>query len=572
MTLDGATWLIIAAGATGLALVAAAALVLASPVYKHVVCAKYLFSGWKAVVPLVSALPAALGVFLLILVFSIMDGFVQETREMTRGTLADIIVDAHMEGVPYYDEFISHVRRIAGVEDATPIIQTYAVARIKPRIQAVRPLVRPCLLLGIRPAEKAGMGRFHEYLQRQRAEEFPAARLLVPPPEWTADAPAGPAAPGCIAGIGLVGAPMAGQKAETVWQGIGRKVLAGALALAAAVTTLFIWAARRRRRGRTGWTLALGVSVAATAALAVATALVPVEQGTILRDEVIDYPLLDYGQDLVVSTIPINPSGSVAMEAGGLPRVQSRRLTLVDTFKSGFWEADSSHVYVDFDVAQKMAGMDAPADGGPARANQVHIKVAEKADAGAVVEDVRAAWQTFMRDRPEVGILHLTINTWETQQRLILTVVEVEKNITALMLGLMFFGFVVLVALISYVMAYIKSRDVGILKAVGARDWGVGSMFLGYGFVIGLIGTVLGLAGALLMLWQLDTIEVWVNQTLNIDVFPREMYYFESIPRSVSPLWCASISVAVLVLSTLASMAGGLLAAFKQPVETLRYE
>jgi lipoprotein-releasing system permease protein len=155
---------------------------------------------------------------------------------------------------------------------------------------------------------------------------------------------------------------------------------------------------------------------------------------------------------------------------------------------------------------------------------------------------------------------------------MILTVVEVERNITALMLGMMFLGFGILIALISYVMAYIKSRDVGILKALGARDAGVGSLFLGYGFIIGLIGTAIGLVGALLMLHYLDPIELWVNSTLGIDVFPREMYYFDHIPRHLSVPWCVGVSLAVLALSTLASMAGGLLAALKQPVEALRYE
>jgi lipoprotein-releasing system permease protein len=155
---------------------------------------------------------------------------------------------------------------------------------------------------------------------------------------------------------------------------------------------------------------------------------------------------------------------------------------------------------------------------------------------------------------------------------MILTVVEMERNITALMLGLMFVGFAVLIALISYVMAYIKSRDVGILKAVGAHDAGVGSLFLGYGFIIGVIGTVLGLGGALLMIYYLDPLEVWVNTTFDINIFPREMYYFEHIPRHISALWCVAVSGAVLVLATLASMAGGLLAALRQPVETLRYE
>ena len=568
-------WVVPVAVATGVVLLGLLALVLGTSVYKHVLCAKYLFCGWKAVVPLVSALPAALGVFLLILVFAIMDGFVRETREMTRGTLSDIIVDAHMEGLPHYEELARRIEAVEGVEAATPVIQTYAVARIKPRLSSVKPLVRPCVIIGIQPAEKAEMGRFHAYLQRQKGSQYLSADLLKVPEAWARNGL--PARPGCIAGIGVIGAPMRSDVTETITEGAGRRALAGVLAVLAATATLFVWRAGRRRPGRTGWTVATVVCAVVCVSLVVAVVLVPVREVEVMRPQVIDFPLLPYGGDLVVSTIPIRPSGALAMEAGGIPKVSSRAFTVVDRFKSGYWEADSSHVYVDFDMAQQMAGMEAQSAAGgkpavPARTSQIQVKIADPSGAEALVGQITDVWHAFAREQPDVGIMQLTVNTWETQQRMILTVVEVERNITALMLGMMFIGFGVLIALISYVMAYIKSRDVGILKAVGAHDAGVGSLFIGYGFIIGAIGTAIGMTAALLMLANLDPIEIWVNQTLGIDVFPRDMYYFDHIPQHTSPLWCVMIGAGVLALSTLASMAGGLLAALKQPVEALRYE
>ena len=567
-------WWIPALFGAGLLVLGLAVLVLRSPVYKHIICLKYLFGGWKAVVPMVSALPAALGVFLLILVFAIMDGFVSETREMTRGTLADIIVDAHMEGLPYYDEFVERIERIEGVEAATPLIQTYAIVRVKPNLSGVKPIVRPCMLIGIRPREKAEMGRFPEYLQRHRG----SGDLLKVPPIWDLpDRQAGrPPRPGCIAGVGVIGAPLAADVSESVEEGVGRRVLAWVLVVVAVVVTLFLWQAARRRPGRAGWRIATALAAVAAIALVVAAILVPVRRAEVLRPKVIDYPLVDYGGEVVVSTVPIRPTGALEVEAGGVPKVSSRIFTLVDTFKSGYWEADSTHIYVDFAVAQEMAGMDARPSVGegpiPARASQIQVKVRDPAASGAVLECIQEVWQEFLKERPEMSAPHLAINTWKTQQRMILTVVEVERNITALMLGLMFLGFGVLVALISYVMAYIKSRDVGILKALGAHDAGVGSLFLGYGFIIGLLGAAVGVIAAVLMLHYLDVIEIWVNSVLSIDVFPREMYYFDHIPRRLSVPWCVGVGVAVLVLSTVASLAGGLLAALKQPVETLRYE
>jgi ABC-type lipoprotein release transport system permease subunit len=558
-----------------LALLGLLALVLVSPVYKHILCLRYLFAGWKAVVPLVSALPAALGVFLLILVFAIMDGFVRDTREMTRGTLSDIIVDAHMEGLPYYDEFIRRIDAVEGVESATPLVQTYAIIRIKPRIQAIKPIVRPCMVIGVRPAEKAKVGRFQKYLVRQPPDTADSAGLLAVPPAYRHAG--GPVQSGCIAGLGLVGTPWRTLVLEKGYENAGSRVLLCFMAGAAFIIFLFVRQASRRNWGRRLWRVAMVVWALAVVVIVVEAALIPVYPKPSERRQVVDVPLVDYGDDLLVTTIPIRPSGAMEREVGGMPKISEKIFALVDVFKSGYWEADSSHVYVDFAVAQQMAGMEGqpPSDGNPAvpaRASQVQIKVRDPAEAQEIVEKINLAWREFVKERPEAGLLRISINTWETQQRMILTVVEMERNITALMLGLMFVGFAVLIALISYVMAYIKSRDVGILKAVGAHDAGVGSLFLGYGFIIGVIGTVLGLGGALLMIYYLDPLEVWVNTTFDINIFPREMYYFEHIPRHISALWCVAVSGAVLVLATLASMAGGLLAALRQPVETLRYE
>ena len=575
-------WFLPAVAGAAAVLAAVGVLVLVTPVYKHLVCLTYLFSGWKAVVPLVSALPAALGVFLLIVVFAIMNGFMSETREMTRGTLADIIVDAHLEGMADYDAFLRQIERLDGVEAATPIIQTYAIARIEPTRVALKPIIQPCVILGIRPAEKAKMGRFHAYLRRQGGRDYPAASLLTVPEEirrLREKAGLGDR-PGIIAGIGVIGVPFQATVTERGRPGTALRVLLGFLAAVALVAALFLWQASRRRRGRLGWRVAtggfalLGLGLAAGAA---GLTIWPPPEAPMERREVIDFPLIDYWDDLVVSTIPVRASGAVDLGPGGVPKVNARKFTLVDIFKSGFWESDSSHLYVDFDVAQEMAGMSArPAEEGreaqPARASQVHVRIAPGADGKALCQAILAEWERLQAQREEALLAHLTVKTWEEQQEMILTVVMIERNITTLMLGLMFLGFAILTALISYVMAYIKQRDVGILKALGAHDLGVGSLFLGYGFIIGLIGTGVGLAAALLMIHYLDPIELWVNETFHVEVFPRTMYYFEHIPRSLSPEWCVLVCLGVLALATLASTAGGLLAALKQPVEALRYE
>jgi ABC-type lipoprotein release transport system permease subunit len=667
---------ILAMVGAGLIVLGLVAIVLTTSVYKHFVCLKYLFSGWKAVVPFVTALPAALGVFLLILVFAIMDGFANDMRQMARGTTADIIVDAHLEGLPHYEEFIRRIEKIEGVEVATPIIQALGVARVKPHRQSyprvetdIQPSVRWCFIIGIRPAEKAALGQFMEYLarpalqrkllaeidrgveflgagqptsdervvQRQklrqlygdivearesalcqpqeaeaalesvaicesymaRGDPLPAAttgqvidglrvfrgrlEVLKFPAEKALDVPAlsaratGPPRAGCIAGIGLISASMLWPTPEILYENAEWRLLAWVLALVSLVLALVLWASARRRPDRRGRRVATIVVAAVTLGLVAMALLMPVRPVEVMReDNVLDIPLIDYGGELVVSTIPITASGAVAQESGGLPKVSSRALVLADIFKSRYWENDEKHLYVDFKVAQQMAGMEAqPAtedhEAMPARCSQVQVKIKDPARQKVIIGQMREVWDQLAAER-RAGVRQVAFNTWQDQQRTILNVVEVEKSVTVLMLGLMFLGFAVLIALVSYVMAYIKSRDIGILKAIGARDTGVGSLFLGYGFIIGVAGVTVGVAAALLMLANLDAIELWASSVLHVKLFPRDVYYFDHIPRHLSALWCLGVCASVLAMSTLASLAGGLLATLKQPVEALRYE
>jgi len=592
---------LIGAGVVALAVLAA---VLFTPVYKHVMCAKYLFGGWKAVVPMVSALPAAVGVFLLVLVFAIMDGFVHDTRSAIRGTLSDVIVDGGMGGIPYYDAFIGRIEQIEGVEAATPVVQTWGVVRIKPRFGGVQPLVRVCQLWGIRPAGKARMGRFRHYLAYVRATsigqemdgptDVPSERLLEVPASVKREREAlgRRERPGCVPGIALISGNIETVRERALPRALPERAGAWAAAAGMGVVVLFVWRAARRRTGQRGWRLAFwGTILLAAAAVGTAAVLQAVYGGrtrTVHEKCIVEVPLVNSLGDLVVTTVPIRPSGALEMDVGGIPKAETRAFVPVYTFRSRFYESDSGHLYVDFEIAQEMAGLAArPAEGNrpavPARASQIQVRLTDPSRTEEVSGRIRRAWASFIAQRrqafPNDEVPHVEVQPWERYVGPILGVVSMERNITALMLAVMFVGFGVLIALISYVMAYVKSRDVGILKALGARDAGVGSLFLGYGFIIGAIGVAVGMAGALLMLHHLDAIEVYVNQvgrdlSGNPDwaVFPKTVYYFDRIPRNVSPAWCVAVGLAVLALSTLASAAGGLLAAFKQPVEALRYE
>jgi lipoprotein-releasing system permease protein len=84
-------------------------------------------------------------------------------------------------------------------------------------------------------------------------------------------------------------------------------------------------------------------------------------------------------------------------------------------------------------------------------------------------------------------------------------------------------------------MATEKRRDIGVLTALGATPRGVASLFLMIAFWDALIGASLG---AILGTWaaiKIDPIEQWLSSTFGIQIFNRNVYYFDTIPASCSP-------------------------------------
>ena len=117
-----------------------------------------------------------------------------------------------------------------------------------------------------------------------------------------------------------------------------------------------------------------------------------------------------------------------------------------------------------------------------------------------------------------------------------------------------------------------KTRDIGILKSLGAPGGGVMSIFLSYGLSLGTVGSGVGMMLGLLFVYFINEIAAALEWVTGREVFDPTIYYFQEIPTIVSPFTVCWIVVGAVLIAVVASIMPALRAARLHPVEALRYE
>jgi lipoprotein-releasing system permease protein len=109
-----------------------------------------------------------------------------------------------------------------------------------------------------------------------------------------------------------------------------------------------------------------------------------------------------------------------------------------------------------------------------------------------------------------------------------------------------------------------KQKEIAILKSMGARNRGIMFIFMSQGLVIGLIGTAIGLTGAVILCYVLNTFE--------LVKLPPEVYYLKTLPVKVNAFDFVLVSFSAIAISFLSTLYPAYFAARMNPVEPLRYE
>jgi lipoprotein-releasing system permease protein len=117
-----------------------------------------------------------------------------------------------------------------------------------------------------------------------------------------------------------------------------------------------------------------------------------------------------------------------------------------------------------------------------------------------------------------------------------------------------------------------KTREIGILKALGARTGQIIGVFVGQGIVVGIFGTLIGLAAGIWLVQYRNQVSQWLSGVLGVEIFPQSIYQFAEIPAEIVPSDIAIICASAFAICTVAAVIPAWFAARMDPVSALRYE
>jgi lipoprotein-releasing system permease protein len=164
------------------------------------------------------------------------------------------------------------------------------------------------------------------------------------------------------------------------------------------------------------------------------------------------------------------------------------------------------------------------------------------------------------------------ITLWTEENSGILNALMVEKQamFVVLFVIMVVAAFGIMSTLIAFV--FQKTRDVGILKTLGATRLQIAALFVGQSALVGLVGVSAGLVfGRTLLAWRNEFLDV-MNRLTGFELFPAAIYTFDRLPAMVLPLDVTIICGSAFLLCILAGVLPAWKAASLHPVEALRHE
>lgn len=247
----------------------------------------------------------------------------------------------------------------------------------------------------------------------------------------------------------------------------------------------------------------------------------------------------------------ISPNGNVTA-FGTMPRMKSYEV--IGTFDTGMFEYDSNFIFMPLEQAQKYLMNDG-------QVSQVEIFVSDMNALPFVQQEV-----VSKLPRSQVAV------DWKHSNSAFFNAIEVERNVMFLILTL-----IIIVAAFNIISGLImlvrdKSKDIAILRTMGASRHSIMAIFLIDGLFVGVVGTLAGLSVGLLVSYNIEPIRQFLGRLAGQDLFSAEIYFLSQLPSKTDIKEVIAVTVMALSLSFLATLYPSWKASKTDPVEALRYE
>jgi lipoprotein-releasing system permease protein len=515
---------------------------------------KYLTS---KLMPILAMLAVMLSVATILITWSVMGGFLKTLVNSGRSLVGDVVITWPNVGFAHYDDLIERLESDPMIAAATPLIETFGLVQLPDdRIELIS-------IKGIDPSSYGDVTNYNETIWWKPIEK------PTPKDHDRSDV----------------------RLAEDL-----REVMAMFESNAMTLT---------RFDPASGETQDAGVLGIEVTGLNIRTA-----DGIYDPRTTAFRALPDGGIERIPGFMPSGGSVGMtvlALDSRGRPvDPVTRTIPIANEFQSGIYEVDTSTMMVPLDVMQRMLRLDEarrvevvesenpfemerdPETGemrpkrrevvgvDPARVTNVLVKAAPGVALMAAQERCKAIYAEFARahsgEVPGPMQMENQIRTWEDLNATMINAVKKETGLVLFVFGIVSFTTVFLVLAIFWSMASEKTKDIGILRALGASTGGIAWLWIRYGTVIGLIGAVLGTGLGYVIVSNINAIHDWLGRTFGLTIWDPRQYYFIEIPSEVE----VSKAVIVFVVGVLTCVLGSLLPAWRSakmdPVKALRFE
>ncbi len=416
-------------------------------VYIQLLVRRYLTT---RIIPLIAVGAVALCVALVVVVVSVMSGFLDNLRASGRTLMGDVVVSYPVQGIPWYEELIADIERLPGAAAATPLVDTYGLVRM-PYPDGPNKDVVTAQVWAIEPVSFARVTELERTIWWKPADAAGALAMAEDDPRRR----------------------LTGKELEQA-----RTMRDGETGLPGALLGMHVSVVNQRQRDGS------------------------------YRPRVEHWWMPNH--EITVTLVPISEKGTVSQS-------NSRVFKVVNEVMSGVFQVDRNRVFIPLKDGQELLRLDpAPivdtsaepdaqgnypvAGTSPAKATQVLVR----AKPGVTPDELRAqvakAYEEFwvrksadreVRAKPPAPD-YVSVMTWEQRLRELIAPVEKERQMMRILFSITYLVCAGLILAIFWSIVSEKTRDIGILRAVGASRLGVLRIFLRSGLVIGVAGSAVG--------------------------------------------------------------------------------